>query len=344
MLPGFFKQETTIATRDVNVSEIGTLSYEDKIDELTDNFENIEVSNEGEISHFSGDIVFEEVDYLSTSGEKNDIVDSYKAEINNVEENISIESTIIIDGEVEQNISLNYDTYYDEANDKYYFVDENGNKTDIMATLESENFQECFFFTAIISAISVKMIAAAVVAVAATGIAVAFVNEHSAEISNAVNTLVQGVRDGFTSFWERLRLRWGAITAIALSGAIALTQNLAIELYETAKNRKGQYLLCGSITGSGFIPVLYKFTNYENARNWIKKGGSVWSPFSHTATRCIEGAGYVPGVIKNGAPKLYEAEIHDISPFAFAHYHALIKRGYKKVKGAHSFFGLPFIR
>ncbi len=142
----------------------------------------------------------------------------------------------------------------------------------------------------------------------------------------------------------------GKITAIALKETIALTATLAIELYETAKSRKDCYILCGTITGNGYIPIKYKFTNYENARNWIKKGGSVWSPYSTTAEKCVVGAGYVPMVEKYGKPYVYEVERHSVSfeienvtiNYGFYHYHAGNKKTLKKIKFVHSFFGLPF--
>lgn len=139
----------------------------------------------------------------------------------------------------------------------------------------------------------------------------------------------------------------GKITAIALKETIALTATLAIELYETAKSRKDSYVLCGTITGNGYIPIKYKFTNYENARNWIKKGGSVWSPYSTTAEKCVVGAGYVPMVEKYGKPYVYEAERHSVSfeienvtiNYGFNHYHPGLE--YTSMSHPHVFFGLP---
>lgn len=225
-------------------------------------------------------------------------------------------------------------------------MDENGNEIDVISELKETNVNECFALTAFLLSLSIKEIITLCVVTAVSIVVIA----KADAIKNDINTLVNGVRDGFISFWDRIKLMLGSITAIALEKTIELTESLALELYEVAKKRKDCYILCGTITGSGFIPIKYKFTNYENARNWIKKGGAVWSPYSTTAEKCIVGAGYVPMVVKNGVPYLYEAERHNISftvgdkliEYGFYHYHAGDKNTLKKNKTIHSFFGRSY--
>lgn len=212
-----------------------------------------------------------------------------------------------------------------------------------------------FFLTAALSfvaALTIKQVVAIVVVavvVVTTTVVVAETINNSDVIDRNLDRLLNKTRDGFISFWDRIKLACGRITAVALSATISLTAELAEKLYEETKDKKDCYLLCGTITGTGFIPIKYKLTNYENARNWIRKGGSVWSPFSYTAEKCIIGAGYTPGIIKRGIPEIYTAERHNISfeyngvqiDYGFYHYHAL-SGTLAKVGGVHSFFGQPF--
>ncbi|MDD4350974.1 MAG: hypothetical protein PHP83_02200 [Clostridia bacterium] len=351
LLPGYINSKNNVATRDINVSEIGTLSYEEKIEKLQKQFNNIETRTENDISYFNGDINLDDLNFLSTEYEGSDIVKNYQSVIDNSKETISLTSNVVADGNIVSSAKLDFSTEYDEKTGQLFIVNENGNKIDIMAELKDENIEECLVLTAILAAFTIKQIVSLVVISAVLII----VTLNAKQIANDIDRLISKIKDGFISFWDRIKLACGKITAIVLTSAIAMTELLAIEIYEAAKYRKDCYLLCGTITGTSLIPILYQFTNYENARNWIKKGGSVWSPFSQTAIECVKGAGFVPG----GLDKIthtydpYVAERHYIKftllnsinvDFGFYHYHTLNKITLKRVNvSAHSFFGLPFI-
>ena len=342
-------RSTTISelqTRTIDVNEIGTLSYEEKAEKIKNQFDNIQTTVANNITTFSGDININQIDLLSTEYEGCDLTSNYEAIIDQENNTMKIIKTNIVDGEIvsiEEEFLL---TQLDE-NQEPCLVYENGDTYNVLEVLDEDNMEQCIFPLFAFLGISIYQ-AIAVTVAAATVITIAYVYQD--EITNALNQLTSGIKDGVVSFWEKIKLAFGAITAVALTGVIELTQTLAKEIYNAAINRKDQYLLCGTITGSGFIPVQYKFTNYENARNWIKKGGSVWSPYSSTAIKCVEGAGFVPGVIKKNVSYKYEAERHGPTvtvnnqsfTFGFFHYHALKKNNLSKINGAHSFFGLPF--
>lgn len=353
ILTNVISSKNQLSTRSIDADDIGTLSYEEKVDKLTAQFTNIETENDGENFYFSGDINFTELDLLSTEYEGSDVTKNINATLSTSTETIEISNDVIIDGEHVYEESFKFSTEFNEETEELFIVDENGDKVNILEELKEENMEECFFLTATLSffaALTVKQVVAIVVVAAVTTAVVVTVANNADAINRDLDRLISGVRDGAKTFWERIKLACGKITAIALSSSIALTAELAEEVYKKAKNRKDCYLLCGTITGNGFIPVKYKFTSYENARNWIKKGGSVWSPFSSTAQKCITGAKFVPGVQKNGISKIYEAERHSISfeykgqriDYGFFHYHALKKGSLIKMPAIHSFFGLPF--
>lgn len=336
----------SLAVRSVNVDELGTLSYEEKADQLTERFESITTSEDEESYYFSGEIDIDSLDLLSTNYQGQEVKEKYSSTINKNDESIVMGKDVVIDGEVVASVEEKYLTRYDEANNKYYLVDDQGNEIDVLAELEDENVNECFGLLALISVLTIKQIVALCVVVAVATVIIV----EGDTIAKGVNQLVEGVKDGFISFWDRIKLALGKITAVALNEIFYLTADIAIELYEVARTRKDCYILCETFTGKGFIPIKYKFTNYENARNWIKKGGSVWSPYSTTAIKCIEGAGYKAIIEKNKTTYVNIAERHAITfevagqtiNYGFYHYHAGKKGSLKKVKNIHSFFGLPF--
>ena len=346
--------QQNLAIRNVNVSEIGMLSYEDKANQLKQQFTNTETSYENEIIKFSGNINIEEVDLLSTEYEGSEVQNFYQSEINNNSETISLSKTVFIDGEEVGFTEINLTTLTNEETGEIFIIDENGNKIDVLKELQDENVQECFFFLPFLAAITIKQIVAVVV-VAVTVVTVNYVATHEAEIAAAIDTLVTGVRDGFTSFIDSIRLACGKITAVPLEEAIDITEENIEKIKERAKNRKDQYLLLGTITSKAYIQIKYKFTNLLNARIWINMGGSVWSPNSTTAAAAINKPYYAGGLEERGGAYIPGfAERHNINnveidgvpyDYAFYHYHPLIKKGnkYERVlHSAHSLFGLPF--
>lgn len=331
-----------IKIRDIKV-DINTTNYDQIVDTLKEKFSSIQTSDDEYNYSFEGEVELPGLDLLSTTSNINGSAKSkYSSKINKTDDSFVIKKSTVVNQEEVASVNKSFKTKYDESNDKYYIIDENGNELDLLSELAADNIEDCFVLTAIFTYISAKEIIV-LCAVIATVIFVANIDV----IANDVQTLISGVKDGAMSFWDRLKLRLGKITAISLKNAISLTAALAVEVYEVAKKRKDCYLLCGTVTGSGFIPVLYKFTNYENARNWIKKGGTVWSPYAGTAQRCIEGAGYTPGGKDKDSNQYvpYVAEIHKVAPFAYYHYHTLMKHSNIRVNNsAHSFFGLPYAR
>lgn len=357
IMPSFIGINKPIQDRKIDVDELSTLSYEEKVDKLSSQFTNVETSMDGANYYFSGDIDFNQFDYLSTGYEDDDLTKNIKAKISTVEDIIEISNDVVSDGKLIFEENLKFSTEYDEETEQLFVVDENNQKIDILAELKDDSIQECFFLSAAISliaALTVKQIVTVVVVATVATVALAAVTSEVINNSDVINRdldrLLSGARDGVVSFWDRIKLACGKITAVALSTTISLTAELSQKLYEETKDRKDCYLLCGTITGNGFIPVQYKLTNYENARNWIKKGGSVWSPFSSTAQKCITGAGFIPGIENNGIGQIYITERHRITfkvngvmiDFGFYHYHALIKGSLKKYGAVHSFFGQPF--
>ncbi len=335
----YIKSDKTIATREINVSEIGSLSYEEKMNKIYDQFQNIETKNQGQFSYFSGEINLDTIDFLSTGYEGDEFVNSYSSVMDNYNETISISKDLVIDGEVVETNEYEFATEYNEETEQFFFIDEEGNKIDILSELDNDNLDECLVLSM-----------TAVTAIVAFGVLsilfVGTVSENADQIGRDIENLWNGIKDGCVSFWESLRLAFGAITAVKLTEAISiLTVAQAETIYKKAIKRKDQYLLLGTITGDAPIPILYKFTNIKNARNWIKKGGSIWSPYKTTTKNAIKSANYLAGGF-NYDTKAYQLNLteHHYNPIfpTFEHYHTLNKKLKRVNLTCHGFFGLPY--
>ena len=331
----------SLAVRSVNVDEIGTLSYEEKVDQLTERFESITTSEDEESYYFSGEIDIDSLDLLSTNYQGQEVKEKYLSTINKHDESIVMGKDVVIDGEVVASVEEKYLTRYDKASDKYYLVDDQGNEIDVLAELEDENVNECFGLLALISVLTIKQIVALCVVVAVATVVI--VNGDT--IAKGVNQLVEGVKDGFISFWDRIKLALGKITAVALKSVIGvLTVAQAELIYNIAKNRKDCYLLLAPVSETEPIAILYKFANIQNARNWIKKGGSVWAPYAGSIKKAMKEAGYNAG--GSVGRNIYKANVseHHESKFGmltFDHYHTIL--GNKRVNHyCHGFYGLPY--
>ena len=130
--------QQNLAIRNVNVSEIGMLSYEDKANQLKQQFTNTETSYENDIIKFSGNINIEEVDLLSTEYEGSEVQNFYQSEINNNSETISLSKTVFIDGEEVGFTEINLTTLTNEETGEIFIIDENGNKIDVLKELQDE--------------------------------------------------------------------------------------------------------------------------------------------------------------------------------------------------------------
>lgn len=354
ILPTILNTKNQIKTRNIDVEELGTVSYEEKVEQIKNEFDSYEIEENEEILTFTGSINIENLNYLSSGDDPIESTEIYSSTLNKQTEEISISKSISKNDEITEDYNDSFKLNYDEENDDYILTNDEGLSINILDELNDEsNVNECFCFSLFAAAFSIKAIVKiAVVVVAAVTVvsATKYIAQNSDLIDRELDNLLSNVNNTKKSVFERLKLRLGYITAAALTGAVSLTESRAKKLYDKLKNKTNCYILCGTITGSGYIPIKYKATDLQNAINWIKKGGSVWSPLSTNAEACITGAGYTPGIVKNNIPAPYVAERHNITfmannvkvDFGFYHYHALNKVTLTKFAYVHSFFGQPF--
>lgn len=334
--PLLFSKHNDIPKR--TIEGIATeLTPEEKVEKFKEKFDDINTNSNGNISTFSAKISYSKIDLMSTDYEgAEDVVSDYGGEINYQEETFKITCTTIVNDCTVATEEEEFVTEYVEDPEAFYLVDKQGNKIDIVGEIETSEIDECL-------AITITAGISALIAALAALIAIPPIIEALPEITDAVKQLTEGIVDGATKFWDSLKLTLGGITAIELPNSIYFTQAKAEDIYKEAQKRKHCYLLCAIVDSDKPIAIKYKFTDVRNAANWIKKGGSVWSPFGKSARKAIKTAGYLAGDSK-GIVNNYEQTVSSYDVPTFKHYHALNVIYKKKVGDMHSFFGLPSIK
>lgn len=334
--PLLFSKHNDIPKR--TIEGIATeLTPEEKVEKFKEKFDDINTNSNGNISTFSAKISYSKIDLMSTDYEgAEDVVSDFGGEINYQDETFKITCTTIVNDCTVATEEEEFVTEYIEDPEAFYLVDKQGNKIDIVGEIETSEIDECL-------AITITAGISALIAALAALIAIPPIIEALPEITDAVKQLTEGIVDGATKFWDSLKLTLGGITAIELPNSIQFTDSLAKKVYEEAKRRRDYYLLCAIVDSDKPIAIKYKFTNERNAANWIKKGGSVWSPFGKSARNAIKTAGYKPGGKDASGYAINQSEHHESKYVAtFDHYHALTHIWNNKLNGVHSFYGLPY--
>ena len=128
MFGSYLNSSNQLATREVDVDSIGTLSYEEKVEQLKSKFNNIDVDEDENSFYFSGELKFSTLELLSTNYEGENVIEKYNSVINKEDESITISKELMVNDETESFVSEKFLTEYDELTDTYYLVEQNGNK------------------------------------------------------------------------------------------------------------------------------------------------------------------------------------------------------------------------
>lgn len=326
---------TEVSTREINVNEIGTLSYEDNLNKLKENFTNYSSSINNNIATVSFNRTKESIiNYASTLEEAVPDEVNYSMDIDYYDNAINL--TQITNTANEQNEqSTIIEIEQDIDNEIIYAIFEDGTKVNVLDCFEEDNLNECF-------AISISLGIFAALGLLCVGVAIAPAPDFT-----PVEDFIRQVGDTVAGWWEEIKLSFGIITAYSCT-TVTLTDNFIQKIAEEVKNRSSKiYLLLNPIVPNSLLSTNYYLTDLKNARNWIKKGGSVWTYYKTPVKDAIKSAGFLAGGIN---PKTHKYEVnytekHDSSlgiP-TFEHYHTLDKKTHKRVlQSVHCFFGLPY--
>ncbi len=208
-LPCFADSSHNLATRNVNVNEIGSISYEEKVEQLLSNFDEYNITStesalslEGivDISNFD----FSGFQYLSTNAKTT--IKKYKTDLDLENEKFYIITEYIQDDIIVHTETVETTPYYDDYEDDYYIAMPDGSNVSLSDSLKTSNFNECVVALTVLgvalTATEVAILLAAVAIIAAPVIV-----ESVSVVVTAVTTWVRNFRNWFRSIWSKKTTR-----------------------------------------------------------------------------------------------------------------------------------------
>lgn len=354
LLPSFINSQNNISTRDIDVNEIGTLSYEEKVEQLLNTFDDYSINNNEtqisfeayvDISNFN----FSGIQYLSTNAEST--IKRYKTNLDVKNEKFEIVTEYIQDNIVVYTETLETTPYYDEYADDYYIAMPDGTNVSLSDNLSQDSFNECSVTLAALGII----LTAKEVAILLTAVAIIAAPVVIEVVSVVVTTVVSWVR----SFWSWFRSLWTAKTTKVVTTTITATLSYTISISNTKVDAKpydktmkfdlNKYYIAIADTDDGLLYVSPTAINNISAlavltgSAFVKsahKGSnksfviSLYTLTSEGALLIATEAGTIlgnPGAIHHFAPK----------PGYFNHYHP--GTIYTSLSHPHVFYGTPKI-
>ncbi len=325
--------------RTINVDEIGEVSFEEKGQKFIDSLHNLKIEASSSGFSYSGELSTLGVQALSDAGADYDT--EISADFRLSEDKVVLSK--IVKNAGEESLEAIYSV---DENDTIWLTSTNGDVINLTNEIEQTNIDECFAVTITSVTMLIMLFILGGVVIYGSN-APTYIYDGTSVISSGTS-VISSLKDGVCSVWEKVRLACGAITAERTKEKIEIGATQIATVYTATKNRNDCYLLIDAVVKGVPLTTHYKTTSQKNASNWIKKGGSIWSPYSTTSASAVQNTGYIPGIQRKGAflPFQYENHYGDdasSSVIYLNHYHCLYKQGgvYKKLGWVHAFFGLP---
>jgi hypothetical protein len=225
LLPTIINTKNELSTRSIDVNEIGTLSYEEKVNQLLNIFDDYSINDDAtqisfeaytDISNYN----FSGIQYLSTNADNT--IKKYKTNLDINNEKFEIITEYIQDNIVVHTETLETAPYYDEYSDDYYIAMPDGTNVSLSESLSQNSFNECSVTLAALGiALTAKEVAVLLTAVAIVAAPV---------IVEVVNVVVTTVVTWVRSFWSWFKSLWTAktTTTVATTTTIALSYTISI--------------------------------------------------------------------------------------------------------------------
>ena len=353
LLPNFAYVNNDLVSRNINVNEMGTLSYEEKSQQLLNTFDEYSISNDENTISFEGfvDISsfdFSGIQYLSTTADTT--IKKYKTDLDVDNEKFYIITEYIQDDVVVYSEKVETTPYYDEYEDDYYISMPDGTNISISESLSIENFNEC--------SVTLAALGIALTAKEAAVLLSAVVVVAAPVIVEVVNVVVTTVVTWVRSFWSWFRSLFTKTTTVTTT-TVTTTLSYTISISNTKVDAKpydktmnfeiDQYYVAVADTDDGLLYVSSKPISNISAlailttSSYVKsahKGSnksfviSLYTPTDTAASLIATEAGTFlgnPGAIHHFATK----------PGYFNHFHPGLT--YTDLSHPHVFYGTPKI-
>ena len=356
LLPTFISaKKEDVATRDINVSELGMLSYEDKAEEILSNFDNYEISNDDKTVSLNAEIDLSGstiVNNTELSSDASTTIKKYSVDLDVENEKFYIVVQYLQDDELVHEEKIETIPHYDEYTDDYYVEMPDGTTISMYETLMSSNLDQCCA-TLVIAGVALTAQEAAVLLAAVVIVA-------TPVIVNVVTVIVETIVTWVKSFWRWFKSLWTAKTTTrtttVVTQAISYTISIAgtqVDVKKYDNNRRFEeceYYLAIADTADGFLYVSdYKLNDiqalavltsstYVTGATRDRHGNfpqlcvSLYTPNGYDAFLIAVEAGTIlgdPGAVHHIAKK----------PGYFHHYHP--GSTYTDLSHPHVFYGQP---
>lgn len=353
-IPGLLGLKQNVSTRDIDVNNLGILSYEEEVDKILNRFDSYSIDNSDtqitfeavtDVSNFD----FSGIQYLSADAETT--TKKYKTNFDIENEKFEIIIEYIQDNNVVYSESVETVPYYDDYTDDYYILMPDGTNVSLSDTLSHDSFEEC---SVTLVALGIALTAEEV-AILLTAVVIVAASVVVEVIHVVVTTVVSWVR----SFWSWFRSLWTKRTTtvttttstIALSYTVSISQtkfdvkpydkNIQLEndkyYVAIADTDDGLlYVSSNPIDNLSALAILTTAIYVKSAHTGSSKSFvvSLYSPDETGTSACLIAteAGTIlgsPGAIYHEAKKMGY----------FEHYHPGVK--YTDLSHPHVFFGKP---
>ena len=163
-----FSNSVSVSTRTINVSEIGTLSYEELTDKMLYNFDVYSSDFSDDCISFEGNLTkdfnyFSNLQHLALN-DNDKITEKYETKYNIENDTFLVKISYFQDDKLVEEIEHETVPVFDEEKNDYFIELENGNKISVAETIKMENIDNCI---AIVDDVAIILTAALAITVAA---------------------------------------------------------------------------------------------------------------------------------------------------------------------------------
>lgn len=354
MLGSYLNSSNQLATREVDVDSIGTLSYEEKVEKLLNDFDMYSYEFNANTLSFNGEVTrsvgyFSKFDFLSTTT-NSEVTQKYSTQLDLEEERFVLIISYYQNNELIEKTEQETTPIFDSEKNDYFIKLDNGQLLSVSETMNKNNMDNCI---ALVDDAAVLLTAALALTVVAA----------APYIANVVTTVVTQVISWVRSFFWWLRsLFVKTVVTTVVTQVASPSITIANTTYRTeAKTKADIQALDPSLYFAAFADptngkMYLTVIPIEEAAAVAILNTPIVVPCIGDTSRTMIASTYtfyevnalrVASVVGlNARTPAWAPEVHGSGGY-FWHYHTISsaitlgKGGVEQISNPHSFFGLP---